>query len=349
MSSAPASQDFLTFDRTVLRTLVHRSTVTEVFITDSRRLDGGWVLVAAQWPRDHALHHPDVEGYSDPVLLIETIRQASIYIAHEYFDVPFTHRFIFCDLEFHIEDFGGLRGGSVPQKVILDGRMVPAAAGSGRRFDAQYEVRVTVDGLLCARAAARVLAVENRLYAALRGPLAGVPVSDGGHGSMPQPGRLFPPAEVGRLRAENVLLCQEPSGGPGVYRLCLTPGHPGYFEHPSDHVPGMALLEAVRQAAHRFVYHEDTGSAARGHTTPPTVLTALRIAFGSFANLDESVVITAKDISPTHPGQEAATRVELTAVQECRVVAQASLDYGRRDAGGLRGLSPWRDGPGEHP
>jgi hypothetical protein len=45
-----------------------------------------------------------------------------------------------------------------------------------------------------------------------------------------------------------VLLATEP-GRPDAERLRVDPTHPVHFDHPQDHVPGMAIIDAARQAA----------------------------------------------------------------------------------------------------
>ncbi|MFD8733484.1 AfsA-related hotdog domain-containing protein [Streptomyces sp. NPDC059618] len=56
------------------------------------------------------------------------------------------------------------------------------------------------------------------------------------------------PADVGRHNPADVVLTPTPHPN----RWLLTPNlnHPIHFDHTSDHLPGMVLLEAARQAAH---------------------------------------------------------------------------------------------------
>ncbi|WP_306430798.1 AfsA-related hotdog domain-containing protein, partial [Streptomyces sp. 2R] len=51
----------------------------------------------------------------------------------------------------------------------------------------------------------------------------------------------------GRGRAEDVVLSE--SSREGVWELRVDTRHPTLFQRPNDHVPGMLLLEAARQAA----------------------------------------------------------------------------------------------------
>jgi len=112
----------LEFQRTVSRRLVHRAAVAEVFVTDAVVLGEDHFLVGGQWPRDHALYHPDAQRRSDPLLFAETIRQALVYLAHWHYEVPLTHRFVGYDMDFEITDPGALCVGGRPMPVELEAR-----------------------------------------------------------------------------------------------------------------------------------------------------------------------------------------------------------------------------------
>ncbi|WP_308408104.1 ScbA/BarX family gamma-butyrolactone biosynthesis protein [Streptomyces mayonensis] len=301
----------LTYDQTVSRTLVHRAAVTEVFLTDGCRVeDTERVLIAAQWPRSHALYEPDTAGFSDPVLLVETVRQAAIYTAHRFHEVPLTHRFIFCDLDFQIEDPVLMRVDGKPLRVLLDGRFTPDTGQSTKRFGARFEIALDIDGQRCGRASVRLLAVGDELYDTLRHrhpvPADGSPFR--------RLRTLLPPAEVGRVRPENVLLS---NSGPGTYEMHLDTGHPGYFEHASDHVPGMALVEAFRQAGHQLL---------RGYGDPGTrLMTTCEVGFDCFGELDAPITIQGSEgADGAAPGDRP---VRLRAVQGERTLARATCGY----------------------
>ncbi|MFI7320393.1 ScbA/BarX family gamma-butyrolactone biosynthesis protein [Streptomyces venezuelae] len=360
----------LGFDQTVPRQLVHRAGVTEVFLTDGVQVEGDMtgdregdmagamegnlprVRIAAQWPRQHALYQPDAQGFSDPMLFVETLRQAAIYTAHRFHGVPQHHRFIFCDLDFRIEEPALLRVGGAPLRVVFDGRFIPETGRTDTRLAARFDAAVEVDGRRCGQGSVRLLAVGERLYTALRrrrDVLPGVP-------GQPMPRTLLPAAEVGQVRPENVLL----SGGavPGTYAMHLDTGHPGFFEHACDHVPGMALIEAFRQAGHQLLRHTSgdpsglpsnhwsglpsglpsghPSSHASGHSSrrDTHVMTACAVSFDAFGELDAPVTIHA-DEGPQETGS-GERLVRVSAVQGERTLARATSVYrSHRAAAGL--------------
>jgi hypothetical protein len=314
-TSAPASVEdaraALTFDRTVPRQLVHRASVTEVFLTDGAPVAADRFLVGAQWPRHHALYHPDPSGRCDFMLLAETVRQAGIFLLHRYYDVPLGQYFVFKSLDLHISDLHALRVGGTPLGAVLDVTVASTAASDARRLDARLDITIEVDGRPCAYGAVAVVVVDARRYEAVRHRGRDIVGSIPATAATPEtPGTEAPstaPVIAGRQDA-NVLLRTATDADSSTWLLHVDLRHPGYFEHPSDHVPGMMLLEAFRQAGHL--------TAARD-----CALTALQARFLSFGELFQPIVIRSAT------GPEGLLR--LTAVQGERTLAEADALFVR--------------------
>ncbi|MFV0252069.1 MAG: AfsA-related hotdog domain-containing protein [Beutenbergiaceae bacterium] len=75
------------------RQFVHRQSIAEVFVTDSIRLGEDCVAVAAQIPRGHRMNR--LSNTAREVLILEVLRQASIYAAHECLSIPREMIFVF--------------------------------------------------------------------------------------------------------------------------------------------------------------------------------------------------------------------------------------------------------------
>ncbi|MFF0556329.1 ScbA/BarX family gamma-butyrolactone biosynthesis protein [Streptomyces sp. NPDC004266] len=296
------AKEGLSFDRTISRRFVHRASVTEVFLTDAVVAGADRFLVGAQLPRNHALYRPETTGQCDFMLLVETVRQAGIFLSHRYHDVPLGHHFIFKALSLRIGDPAALRVGCGPLAVVLDVKVVtPAGGRNPRRFDARFDMVIEVGGRECARASAGVVVIDGVRYGRLRqrgrvAETAPVEPATSAHGTAAG-------AVDDRYVLRSVPAAEERNRPAGAreWRLHVDPTHPGYFEHPSDHVPGMLLLEAFRQAA-----RETTGGAA---------LTSLDADFAVFGELARAVAVEA---APTEDG-----RVRLAATQGGRVLATA--------------------------
>ncbi|MFP3991433.1 ScbA/BarX family gamma-butyrolactone biosynthesis protein [Streptomyces sp. E11-3] len=287
-SMAPTAPG-LTFLRPVPRELVHRSAVAEVFVTDGCQVGHSQFSIAAQLPRDHALYHPDEQGLSDPMLLAETIRQAMLYVAHEYCGVPLGRRFVGRDLYFDITDPSALRVGGVPVPVVLEAEWTWE---EGRPKGARLDVRLLVDGQPCGSGGLRVWVMDERRYGLLRRMAWGgdsPPVASGASGPSVS---LVPPRRVGRLRWKDCVLGRSrPDGG---WRLRFDRDHAVLFDHPTDHVPLMVLMEGFRQLGHLQV-HESAGEPL---VDQAFALVAATVECAAFAELDVPIRLVVEECVP---------------------------------------------------
>ncbi|MFD0264966.1 ScbA/BarX family gamma-butyrolactone biosynthesis protein, partial [Kitasatospora indigofera] len=232
-------------------------------MTDGVDLGEGRFLVAAQWPRDHALYHPDGAGLSDPLLFAETIRQALVFVGHRFRGVPLSDRFVGCGLDFEITDPVGLRVGAVPVAVVLE----VVWGVSSRRHGVCVEVELVVGGRRCGRGSLRVVVVDGRRYGVLRGragaAAAAAAAAVGGSVEGSGSGWRLPAAAVGRLRAKDSVVVRAGGG----WELGLDLDHAILFDHPGDHVPLMVMLEGFRQLGHHLVTSGGAG-VGEGLTVP---------------------------------------------------------------------------------
>ncbi|MGW1136667.1 ScbA/BarX family gamma-butyrolactone biosynthesis protein [Streptomyces zhihengii] len=284
-----AENEVLSFLQPVTRELVHRTAVAEVFVTDGVRTGANTFSVAAQWPRDHALYHPDENGLADPLLCAETLRQAYFYGAHTYFGVPLGSRFIGQDVSFDITDLAALRVGSVPSSVVLCGTWTEERDRRGRTAGARLDVTFTVDGRPCGRGHTRGLVVDERRYGLLRGRPA---ADDGKVSPRPVPdAAIAGPGRVGRLRWKDCVLQR---GLGRRWGLRVDRDHAVLFDHPTDHVPLMVMLEGFRQLGHLTV-HEASRSADAGQAF---ALAALSLDCAAFGELGEEILLELDESSP---------------------------------------------------
>lgn len=224
---------------TVPRALVHRAAVAEVFLTGMCRITEDRFHIKAQWPRGHSFFAPVAGTHYDPMLIAETIRQVGSYLAHEAFDVPIGHQFLLWSLEYS----------TVPEQLVLGEAPAdldlsvtcPEIRRRGIRLTAlTYEVVIRQGSRVIATGRVGYTVTSPAVYERLRAKqLATRPESV--PGTTP-----VVPAEVGRLSPFDVVLSASPT--PGVWELRYDIRHPVLFDHVGDHVPGMVLLEAARQA-----------------------------------------------------------------------------------------------------
>ncbi|MFG3224976.1 ScbA/BarX family gamma-butyrolactone biosynthesis protein [Kitasatospora sp. NPDC048194] len=266
------------FGQRVHRASVHKAADAEVLLTDSQRLGDDRFAVAARWDRDHYLSHQG-GSVSDPVLLAETTRQTAIHLSHRFLDVPHGLPFVLSEASVDLSEElppVGPQGLAVGLDVICR----RPAAGS-RRLRLELDADVLVRHRLIGRTRLCWEPMEPGRYAMLRRRGGGEPTT----APLPEPpGTPLPPAAVGQRAERDVLIAADPARW-NAWWLRLDPDHPVLFDHESDHIPGMALVEAFRQAGR--VAAADRRPGAGG-------VTLLTVRFTAFGELDAPVSITAE-------------------------------------------------------
>ncbi|MFG2813026.1 ScbA/BarX family gamma-butyrolactone biosynthesis protein [Streptomyces sp. NPDC048410] len=281
------------------RELVHRPEA-DAFPVEWTRLAEHRYRVAVDWPADHRFFAPLPGGVQDPLLVAETMRQTAMMMAHAEYGVPADHHFVMWHMDYALAtaDFG-LTDASGPIDVVIECADVQMRARSLAGMTVL--LRFERDGRLLATSEGSLSATSDRAYRRLRGDqlaAAGdpVPLLD-----------AVPPELVGRRDPRDVVLAPVEQGS--GWRLRLDTSHPTLFARPNDHVPGMVLLEAARQAA--------IALAPEGRFLPAS----MKIAFHRYAELAEPCLVHAR--RETSPEGDVLVHVE--GVQSGEAVFTATL------------------------
>ncbi len=284
---------FRSLTTTVPKEFVHRASVAEVMLTDWARVDDHHFTVAAQWPRGHSFF-ATVDDCHDPLIAAETIRQAGILLAHAEYGVPLGHHFLVSDLSVAVRP-EHVRVDWTPASLELDVKCVDVKERGGAVTGFRIEVEIHRDGSLAATGGGSLTCITPRVYERLRA--AHLPGADG-----PRVIALTapePPQTVGRMSPTDVVL--SPIGEPHRWQLRVDTRHPVLFDHMVDHVPGMVLLEAARQAA----------AATLGHASLPLAITS---EFERYVELDAPCQVEACRVPGTDP--DGGETVLVTAYQD---------------------------------
>ncbi|MEV6739401.1 ScbA/BarX family gamma-butyrolactone biosynthesis protein [Streptomyces sp. NPDC051104] len=256
---------------TVPREYVHRASVAEVLLTGWEKTPSHGTghlsdsyTVRAQWPRSHAVFAP-VGNHQDPMLLLESIRQTGILLSHAEYGVPFGHQFLMWDLSF-AATASAFTVDSSPTDVELRTVCHDIVRRGRNLAGMRYDVSVHRDGVPVATGSAGFSCTSPGAHRRLRG---GRPTTT--NRPLPAP---VDPAQVGHTNPQHVLLAASAATGGNRWELRVDTGHPIFFDHPVDHVPGMLLIEAARQTAR---------AATR---QPGALLLALVSKFRRYAELD---------------------------------------------------------------
>ncbi|MET7677485.1 ScbA/BarX family gamma-butyrolactone biosynthesis protein [Streptomyces seoulensis] len=267
--------------------LVHRLDADDAFPVEWTKLADHRYLIAADWPAGHRFFAPLPGDVQDPLLVTETMRQTAMMLAHAEYGVPADHHFVMWDMSYALAtaDFS-LSDASGRIDVVVECSEVQMRA----RSLAGMRVRLTFErgGRLLATSTGSLSATSARAYRRLRGdklPDAGAPAPllDG-----------IPAQRVGRRDPSDVVLAPAEEGA--GWRLRLDTANPTLFARANDHVPGMVLLEAARQAA--------VALAPDGRFVPAS----LAIAFHRYAELNEPCLVRAR--RETSPEGDVSVHVE---------------------------------------
>ncbi|MGW7575883.1 ScbA/BarX family gamma-butyrolactone biosynthesis protein [Streptomyces sp. NPDC054765] len=243
-ASAVAKSEPLSWSRTVERELVHRTSVAEVLLTDVRPTDTAHVfLAAASWPRAHATFPRDGSQRHSPLILVETLRQLGLYIPLRFYAVPAAFRAVITDLYFHLSPADELPARAGATEITCCARVSAVRrAADASAVGLRLNVTFAACGVTFGRGGGGVRFLDGARFAALRAGSAvdAVPARPAEATYRPPPARL-----TVNHPHDGVLALDEA----GLLVSPADPLHPFFFDHPADHVPGMVLLEAARQAA----------------------------------------------------------------------------------------------------
>ena len=260
------------FQQTVPRLLVHRAAVSEVFITDLQVADEQTSHIGAQWPRAHSFFGPKMQLH-DPMLLAETIRQATLVVAHRAFDVPHDAQFVLLELTYEVGEHG-LRMESGPANITLVGNVTDIRRRKSSVAGMSLEYDCYRDGELVAGGTIRWRCISAASYARVRGDH-----HNAARTSATEPTPVAPNL-VGRHHESDVVLGASPL--PDTWLLRVDTDHPVMFDHMVDHVPGMMVVEAARQAAQLLTGRPDLVPACGAFT------------FTRYIELDEPCIVRAE-------------------------------------------------------
>ncbi|MFF1908116.1 ScbA/BarX family gamma-butyrolactone biosynthesis protein [Kitasatospora sp. NPDC058218] len=285
---------------TLLGAYAHLRRETSVLVAGWERLGVDEFGLDVRWPA------VQVDLPYDPRILAQTIRQSGLVVAHAEYDVPLTHQTVLSTLDFTVDpDFRVPRGRS----ATLDVRVTVSAGERSRRAVSALRMGILVrcEGAPVARADSEFGWISPAAYRRVRGDGPGV---GWGAWSLPEP---IATGLVGRLRAADVALA--PGDRPHRWLLRNDPANHLLFDHPVDHVPGLALLEAATQAA----------QALRGRS--PFLPTGVATSYRRYVEFDRPCWIEAEYVPSGHPALHA---VRVTGTQGGEQAFRVEFNGGRR-------------------
>ncbi|MGW4272010.1 ScbA/BarX family gamma-butyrolactone biosynthesis protein [Streptomyces seoulensis] len=263
---------------TVAREYVHRAALSEVFLTGWSKGGPDSFTVTAQWPRSHSFYNSE-HGLYDPLLLSETVRQCGLLLMHVGYHMPFGHQISWSRLQYTL-DPRALRIEATPAEIELHVTCSDVKYQGKVARTMVVHLEAVRAGSLLARATIGFNSHSPAVYRRLR---AGRNVEEI-FAAVPEPPEPVSRAAAGRLRRQDIVL--SPTERSARWQLRVDTSHPVLFDHPVDHVPGMLLLEAVRQAG------QATDPAQAGAVLP----VSLDVSFNRYVEFDQPCWIEAEQI-----------------------------------------------------
>ncbi|MFD7257573.1 ScbA/BarX family gamma-butyrolactone biosynthesis protein [Streptomyces sp. NPDC059874] len=292
----PKQQVRLQASAELLQLLVHKREPAEVLLTGWYRCGSDTFTVTARWPESHPFYESR-GGAFDPMLFAETVRQSTLLISHAAYDVPVGHQLIWDHFTYAV-DPSAMRVGSGPAVVELRVTCSDIVRRSSRLAAVSMDFVALADGVEIGTARMRFTSNPPAVYKRLRSGRAD-PVAAMAAAGPAAP--AIPPAVVARERQTDVVLSDSTDAGtPARWLLRSDTSHPVLFDHAVDHVPGMLLLEAARQAA--LARTSPTGAMPAGCDS----------TFFQYVEFDAPCWIAAE---PTLPDERGRPRVEVVALQ----------------------------------
>jgi hypothetical protein len=270
-----------------------------------------------EMPLGHPLFN-DTPGPHDPLLFVELVRQAGLHVGHRHFGVPLERPALFYRFALRLSDPAVWQDSAAGARLALEMRAEPTRTVAGVPRSLRLGGTLRLDGTEGCTGSAELVFVTptvarnhratSRLAALVRTPADG-----------PRPGtRPAAPSLVGRCTPDNVVVSEPVRQASALTtNVLVDPSHPVFFTEATDSVPGLLLVEALRQSALLAVASEGAAPCA-------TALTWLSVHLRGHAELDLPLSCTAR----SEPGGIDATghrltRVPLTLRQAGRTIAQA--------------------------
>ncbi|NGN65518.1 hypothetical protein G5C51_16640 [Streptomyces sp. A7024] len=285
---------------------MHRVHDEDVLICGWSRHSDQHYSVDADWSRPHCFFRTLASAADHTMLVEQTIRQGVLGLLHVESGVPPTDHFLMNRLTYRLDP---LNLPDTDARVTLDVVFT-------RRNRRAVDVALTLwhAGGIFGTADAGLGWIAPQVYARLRGDRR--PVS-------PAPTSIpVSPLAVGRHSDDETLLA--PLGDGKRWELRPNPGHPALIDHAVDHVPGLVLMEAARQAAFA------------GTLQPGYAFTAAALRPYQYVEFDAPCWLEASEIPALTPFAAAA---EVTGTQDGEVVFRCHMEASQSVGSGAHPLA----------
>ncbi|ATL65641.1 AfsA-related hotdog domain-containing protein [Nocardia terpenica] len=273
------------YDRTVSRALVHRWSLSEVFLTDYARTGAREFVCGAQLPLSHGYFrdHIDLRFY-DSLNILEACRQAATCAVHLHEGAPSDISLIAKAWSLTVTDPDALVVGVRPGELRIDAAITERKVRGNQLRHIGFAMALELDGARLGELTMDLACAPIEQYRSLRHYRRGDEPPTAYTLATTPTGTPTVPLLVQRRQPVNSVLDDLRVDG-GTVAAILSPrtfANRSMYDHPYDHVPAMVLSEAARQCA---LVATDAGKAHGSR------ILSLDGEFTRFGELDRPILI----------------------------------------------------------
>lgn len=239
-----ATQWEANYAQSVEKHFVHKAFNGEVFLIDSHRVDENTFEIAAFLPRSH-IYYNDTQNSTrhDVSALLEVFRQCSILVAHKFYGVALSSKFIFDSANFKILHNEVLENSPQSYQSIIKITILQVKHKRGNNYGLLLDMQLFIGSKKYATKIMDMSWFAPKIYEKLRGKVAN-------ENYTPLDNHQISSKSLGRSTITNVVITQFLQESQ-YFQTTIIPNqaHPAFFDHPLDHIPASLLIEAIRQSS----------------------------------------------------------------------------------------------------
>ncbi|MZG21811.1 hypothetical protein E4659_11755 [Dickeya dianthicola] len=246
----------VSFLHTLNKELCHKDNVHEVFLTDCLYNDQeNLYSLGAVKPQNHSYYG---EENHDELFLLECCRQSMLCVSHQFFDIPFEHKFILSNLELSSLTHNIVNLKNIFLKVFTSQQEYEK---SGVLVAQNFLVIVSDGNQDIFHSKMFVKYIKETTYNKIR--KSNVSYDDYGLPKLQQSDRFFLNT-LGIVNDKNILISdfEETKGGIKT-RLNVNLSNTSILEHRHDHFSAVVLIDAVIQSSIFYLSKHFHGSRWR--------------------------------------------------------------------------------------
>lgn len=273
--------------------------MSEVFLTGIRASSDSSFTVTAQWPRWHVFYNCRGDQF-DSALVIETLRQLTVLVAHSQLGVSFNTQFLMPEMDISIVP-NAYSDPSHPAEITADVTVseIRRTANGVSAFRSTAIFTSGGDEVARGTATARIVgaAAYDRIRTRRRNGVGATQIL---------------PVDAGRAGCTSVLnVVLGEAELPCAWPLRVDVTNPILFDHPLDHIPGVLLMEAVRQTVRLAI------------KDPKLDFSSFKGEFLAIAELGDSTLVVLEDLFLGTESLTAHLRIQAGSSVLMRAVASA--------------------------